>query len=59
MDDAAECIHRVGTLPNRVDINMLEVMPIQKAFNAFDVHRTITKLGSGLARRLAREPPVH
>lgn len=38
-DDVAECIHWVAALPDHVNINILEVMPVQQAFNAFNVHR--------------------
>ncbi|HEY1722464.1 MAG TPA: SDR family oxidoreductase [Magnetospirillaceae bacterium] len=38
-DDVAECIHWVASLPEHVNINILEVMPVQQAFNAFNVHR--------------------
>ena len=38
-DDVAECIHWVASLPDHVNINILEVMPVQQAFNAFNVHR--------------------
>ena len=38
-DDVAECIHWVAALPDHININVLEVMPVQQAFNAFNVHR--------------------
>lgn len=38
-DDIAECIHWVAALPAHVNINILEVMPVQQAFNAFQVNR--------------------
>jgi 3-hydroxy acid dehydrogenase/malonic semialdehyde reductase len=38
-DDVAECIHWVAALPDHININILEVMPVQQAFNVFNVHR--------------------
>ena len=38
-DDVAQCIHWVAALPDHININILEVMPVQQAFNAFNVHR--------------------
>lgn len=38
-DDIAETIYWSATLPSHMNINMLEVMPVQQAFNAFNVHR--------------------
>jgi 3-hydroxy acid dehydrogenase/malonic semialdehyde reductase len=38
-DDVANCIHWVASLPDHVNINILEVMPVQQAFNGFNVHR--------------------
>lgn len=38
-DDVAETIYWSATLPSRMNINVLEVMPVQQAFNAFNVHR--------------------
>ncbi len=38
-DDVANCIHWVASLPDHVNINILEVMPVQQAFNGFSVHR--------------------
>jgi NADP-dependent 3-hydroxy acid dehydrogenase YdfG len=38
-DDVAECIHWVAALPDHININILEVMPVQQAFNGFNVHR--------------------
>ena len=38
-DDIAECIHWVATLPAHVNINLLEVMPVNQAFAGFSVHR--------------------
>jgi 3-hydroxy acid dehydrogenase/malonic semialdehyde reductase len=37
--DVAECIHWVAALPEHVNINILEVMPVQQAFNGFNVNR--------------------
>jgi len=41
-DDVAECIHWAAALPEHVNINIIEVMPVQQAFNAFNVHREAT-----------------
>jgi NADP-dependent 3-hydroxy acid dehydrogenase YdfG len=38
-DDIAECIHWVAALPANVNINALEVMPVDQAFSPFAVHR--------------------
>lgn len=38
-DDVAETIYWSATLPSHININVLEVMPVQQAFNAFNVHR--------------------
>jgi 3-hydroxy acid dehydrogenase/malonic semialdehyde reductase len=38
-DDVAETIYWSATLPAHMNINVLEVMPVQQAFNAFNVHR--------------------
>ncbi|HIJ63827.1 MAG TPA: SDR family oxidoreductase [Rhodospirillaceae bacterium] len=38
-DDIAECIHWVAALPRHVNINILEVMPVNQAFAGFSVHR--------------------
>lgn len=38
-DDIAECIHWVAALPAHVNINILEVMPVNQAFAGFSVHR--------------------
>jgi 3-hydroxy acid dehydrogenase/malonic semialdehyde reductase len=38
-DDVAEAIYWSATLPSHMNINVLEVMPVQQAFNAFNVHR--------------------
>ena len=38
-DDIAETIYWSATLPDHVNINVLEVMPVQQAFNAFNIHR--------------------
>ena len=38
-DDIAETVFWSGTLPARVNINFLEVMPVTQAFGPFTVHR--------------------
>jgi len=38
-DDVAETIYWSATLPSHMNINVLEVMPIQQSFNAFNIHR--------------------
>ncbi len=38
-DDIAECIYWTAALPDHININILEVMPVQQAFNAFNVNR--------------------
>ncbi len=38
-DDIAETIHWVAALPAHVNINALEVMPVDQAFSPFAVHR--------------------
>lgn len=38
-DDVANCIHWAASLPDHVNINVLEVMPVQQAFAGFAVHR--------------------
>jgi 3-hydroxy acid dehydrogenase/malonic semialdehyde reductase len=38
-DDVAEAIYWSATLPSHMNINVLEVMPVQQAFNAFNVYR--------------------
>ena len=38
-DDVAETIYWSATLPSHMNINVLEVMPVQQAFNPFNVHR--------------------
>ena len=38
-DDVAETIYWSATLPSHMNINVLEVMPVQQTFNAFNVHR--------------------
>lgn len=38
-DDVAETIYWSATLPSHMNINVLEVMPVQQAFSAFNVHR--------------------
>jgi 3-hydroxy acid dehydrogenase / malonic semialdehyde reductase len=38
-DDVAEAIYWSATLPSHMNINVLEVMPVQQASNAFNVYR--------------------
>ncbi|ABP33593.1 SDR family NAD(P)-dependent oxidoreductase [Polynucleobacter asymbioticus] len=38
-DDVAEAIYWTATLPSHMNINVLEMMPVQQSFNAFNVHR--------------------
>ena len=38
-EDIAESIFWVCTLPKHVNINTMEMMPVQQAFNPFNVHR--------------------
>lgn len=38
-DDVAETIYWSATLPSHMNINVLEVMPAQQAFNPFNIHR--------------------
>ncbi len=38
-DDVAETIYWSATLPSHVNINLVEIVPVQQAFNAFSVHR--------------------
>ncbi len=38
-DDVAETIYWSATLPSHMNINVLEAMPVQQAFNACNVHR--------------------
>ena len=38
-DDVAECIHWAAALPEHVNVNVLEVMPVTQAFNGFNIHR--------------------
>lgn len=38
-DDVAEAIYWSATLPSHMNINVLELMPVQQAFNPFNVHR--------------------
>jgi 3-hydroxy acid dehydrogenase/malonic semialdehyde reductase len=38
-DDVAETIYWSATLPSHMNINVLEVMPVQQAFNPFNIHR--------------------
>jgi len=38
-DDVAEAIYWSATLPSHMNINVLELMPIQQSFNGFNIHR--------------------
>ena len=38
-DDIAESVYWVSTLPKHVNINTMEMMPVQQAFAPFAVHR--------------------
>jgi len=38
-EDIAECIHWVAALPEHVNINRLEVMPVTQAFAGLNIHR--------------------
>ncbi len=38
-DDVAEGIYWSATLPSHMNINVLEMMPVQQAFNPFNIHR--------------------
>jgi 3-hydroxy acid dehydrogenase/malonic semialdehyde reductase len=38
-DDVAEAIYWSATLPSHMNVNVLEVMPVQQTFNAFNIHR--------------------
>mgnify|MGYP000081241252 FL=1 len=38
-DDVAEAIYWSATLPSHMNINVLELMPIQQAFSPFNIHR--------------------
>ena len=38
-DDIAETVYWSATLPAHMNINVLEVMPVQQSFNALNIHR--------------------
>jgi 3-hydroxy acid dehydrogenase/malonic semialdehyde reductase len=38
-DDVAEAIYWSANLPSHMNINFVELMPVQQSFNAFNVHR--------------------
>jgi 3-hydroxy acid dehydrogenase/malonic semialdehyde reductase len=38
-DDVVEAIYWSATLPSHMNINVLELMPVQQAFNPFNIHR--------------------
>ena len=37
--DVAECVHWTASLPEHVNVNTIEVMPVDQSFAAFQVHR--------------------
>jgi len=39
-DEIAETIYWSATLPSHMNINVLEVMPVQQSFSAFQIHRS-------------------
>ena len=38
-EDVAECIHWAAALPDHININVLEVMPVTQAFGPLNIHR--------------------
>jgi 3-hydroxy acid dehydrogenase/malonic semialdehyde reductase len=38
-EDVAEAVHWVATLPPRVNINIIEMMPVTQSFGPLPVHR--------------------
>lgn len=38
-DDIAEAVYWAGTLPARVNINLLELMPVTQSFGPLSIHR--------------------
>jgi 3-hydroxy acid dehydrogenase / malonic semialdehyde reductase len=40
--DVAEAVHWVATLPARVNINAIEMMPVTQSFGPLPVHRTVS-----------------
>ena len=40
-EDIAETIHWIATLPPRVNVNAIELMPVTQAFGALPVHREV------------------
>jgi 3-hydroxy acid dehydrogenase/malonic semialdehyde reductase len=38
-DDVAEAIYWSANLPSHMNINVVELMPMQQSFNAFSIHR--------------------
>lgn len=38
-DDVAEAIYWSANLPSHMNINLVELMPVQQAFSAFNIHR--------------------
>jgi 3-hydroxy acid dehydrogenase/malonic semialdehyde reductase len=41
-DDVAEAVHWVASLPARVNINAIEMMPVTQSFGPLPVHRTVS-----------------
>ncbi len=41
-DDVAEAVHWVASLPARVNINAVEMMPVTQSFGPLPVHRTVS-----------------
>jgi 3-hydroxy acid dehydrogenase/malonic semialdehyde reductase len=39
-EDVAEAVHWVASLPARVNINAIEMMPVTQAFGPLAVHRS-------------------
>jgi len=38
-EDIADAVHWVATLPPRVNVNTIELMPVAQAFGGFTIHR--------------------
>lgn len=41
-EDVAEAVHWAATLPPRVNVNAIELMPVTQAFGPLPVHRTVS-----------------
>jgi serine 3-dehydrogenase len=41
-DDIADTIYWIATLPNHLNVNRLELMPVSQSFAGFQVHRDAT-----------------